>query len=424
MFKKRILSLLLIATLLTPTAYATSYDADELIYEIYTHTVNNETDFTIDYVGSFESLSDAKDIVKMGISFDEYLYYSLGEYEFLTTERASGTAIRIQMKRNSSFESEIFVNQYVEDTLKKLKLEGLSDYWRARKITEHLSEQFAYDYEDKTYDPYTLIQTKKGLCQAYALLFYKMARAAGLEVRHQEGSIDGGSHLWNVVKIKDQWFHVDATNTDFSKSFSLFLKSNDFMKRKGFNWTSLVEPVVETDENPNQYYISGNYNEYEIAAILNSKSPIYDKPDDSIPDMKYIESLHLYRTSLSLALDNFEKSPSKNSFTTLAQLHQTAFTPNGILETKALNAMNVARKTNRLQIDKLYLPYAIAVQNANKKPSVQTVQAAIKLGNEIPAKLKAVALTETDVEGYLELIKKSNDLLNKTLNVLKTSKKK
>jgi hypothetical protein len=140
--------------------------------------------------------------------------------------------------------------------------------------------------------------------------------------------------------------------------------------------------------------------------------------------MKYIESLHLYRTSLSLALANFEKSPSKNSFTTLAQLHQTAFTPNGILETKALNAMNVARKTNRLQIDKLYLPYAIAVQNANKNPSVQTVQVAIKLGNEIPAKLKAVALTETDVEGYLELIKKTNNLLNKTLNVLKTSKKK
>ncbi len=57
----------------------------------------------------------------------------------------------------------------------------------------------------------------KGICMDYALLYQKMAKAAGLECAfvtgHSKGSLRGGwgSHAWNAVKIDGQWQLLDAT---------------------------------------------------------------------------------------------------------------------------------------------------------------------------------------------------------------------
>lgn len=423
MIKKQLISLVLIGTLLTPTAFATAYDASDFVYEVYTQTIQDKTEFTIDYAGPIEELGDVLPLIKQGIRLDEYRYYALGAYEVFTDSSTEDTKVRIILTRNTPAENEAYVNQYVEKTLKDLKLEGLSDYWRTRKIAEHLSVQFDYDKSEQIHDPFNLIQTRSGVCQAYALLFYKMALAAGLEVRHQEGSITGGNHLWNVVKIKDKWFHVDPTNNDFNASYSLFLKSNDFLRSKGFTWTDLVEPVVETDADlPDQYYDSGTYNEGRIMEILEKPSPVYDKPDDGLEDLIVIQQQYAHRTALQAAMDTFTNDFSQKNYLTLKTEYAQALNPNGKLELKAAELMATKRAENRKKLEQLYLPYAKAVVAANKKPDLKAFEAAIQLGAATAVKLKQQALDASDISGYLTLIETNKKQMSTAMKKLPTPK--
>lgn len=422
MLKKQGICLLLIGALLTPAAFAEAYDASDLTYEIYSHEIHDEIDFTIDYAGSFDTLGDLVPIIRQGLSFDEYRYYSLGEYEYFTSETESGSKLRIKLSRNSQAENEVIVNRYVEETLKTLQLEGLSDYWRARKITEHLSTLFNYDSEEKIHDPYHMIEARKGVCQAYALLFYKMANAAGLEVRHQEGSIHGGNHLWNVVKIKDQWYHIDPTNNDFNASYSLFLKDSDFLKSKGFTWTELVEPVVESNAQPDQYYISGNYSEAGILEILSRPSPVYDRPDDNRPDLSELKENYTFHARLAQAIKTFEASTTKANYVSLETLNAQTKQPQGLLELQATALMNTQRAVNRKRLDQIFLTFAKAVQSANLKPSTVTYEAALKLCQPTRTQLKNTALADADAQGYLNLIDSNQKRMSEALAKLKQTK--
>ena len=423
MLKKQLISLVLIGSLLTPATFATAYDASDFVYEVYTQTIQDKTEFTIDYAGPIEELGDVLPLIKQGIRLDEYRYYALGAYEVFSDSSAEDTKVRIILTRNTPAENEAYVNQYVEKTLKDLKLEGLSDYWRARKIAEHLSIQFEYDKSEQIHDPFNLIQTRTGVCQAYALLFYKMALAAGLEVRHQEGSITGGNHLWNVVKIKDKWFHVDPTNNDFNASYSLFLKSNDFLRSKSFTWTALVEPVVETDADlPDQYYNSGTYSEGRIMEILEKPSPVYDKPDDALEDLAVIRQQYTYRTVLQAAMDVFASEVNQKNYLVLKTEYVKALKPNGKLETKAAQLMATKRAENRKRLEQVYLPYAKAVVAANKKPDLKAFESAIQLGTATAAKLKQQTLDEGDISGYLTLIESNKKQMSAAMKKLPTPK--
>lgn len=102
-----------------------------------------------------------------------------------------------------------------------------SPYAKARALYEWEIHHVHYDwkkYDDYVDDgrwdaqsPLTTLETGKGVCADYALLYADMAHAVGLTVRIDEGlAIAGGvegSHAWNEVWIPDQrrFILVDTT---------------------------------------------------------------------------------------------------------------------------------------------------------------------------------------------------------------------
>ncbi|MBF8377845.1 transglutaminase domain-containing protein [Alicyclobacillus mali] len=102
-----------------------------------------------------------------------------------------------------------------------------SPYAKARALYEWEIHHVHYDwkkYDDYVYDgkwdaqsPLTTLETGKGVCADYALLYADMAHAVGLTVRIDEGvAVTGGvegSHAWNEVWIPDQsrYILVDTT---------------------------------------------------------------------------------------------------------------------------------------------------------------------------------------------------------------------
>lgn len=78
-------------------------------------------------------------------------------------------------------------------------------------------DDYVYHHHWDAQTPLQTLQTGKGVCADYALLYADMAHAAGLDVRIQEGlggtASNYGSHAWNEVYVPNQhaWINVDTT---------------------------------------------------------------------------------------------------------------------------------------------------------------------------------------------------------------------
>lgn len=79
-------------------------------------------------------------------------------------------------------------------------------------LHDYLAETYEYDTTATRYDALRLFRDGVGVCQAYALAFMALGRAAGLEVDMVVSrEMD---HAWNHVRVDDVWYHVDVTRDD------------------------------------------------------------------------------------------------------------------------------------------------------------------------------------------------------------------
>ena len=129
----------------------------------------------------------------------------------------------LQISYYTTLEQEQEVADRIDEVLADLSLDGLSDYEKAKEIYNYIAVNVSYDYEhlgDSSYmlshTAYAALIQKTAVCQGYASLFYRMAHEAGLSVRIVTGLVDGEAHAWNMVKIGDLYYYVDATHASSS----------------------------------------------------------------------------------------------------------------------------------------------------------------------------------------------------------------
>lgn len=77
------------------------------------------------------------------------------------------------------------------------------------------------DYSDATAmgqaelrSPYDAITSKQTVCTGYALLFQRYMDMLGIPCTTAAGSRNGGPHMWNIVNVDGQWYHIDCTWDD------------------------------------------------------------------------------------------------------------------------------------------------------------------------------------------------------------------
>lgn len=80
---------------------------------------------------------------------------------------------------------------------------------RVADLHDRMILDFSYDDTGEVIDPYTLLISGRGVCQAYSLLFTALCRASGVEAHAV--TCFPLSHAWNEVKLAGGWYHVDLT---------------------------------------------------------------------------------------------------------------------------------------------------------------------------------------------------------------------
>ena len=206
--------------------------------QIRPHLQNRDTYFTIDIgrVTTNEKISKLfLDVAKE----DDYFYY--GQYAsakidttYNPDKSKDGKTYIEKAKFDVKYRVDIDMEYSTTDFVKKWVDENidptLTEYAKVKEIHDFIVRKNFYNTGDRNeesggisiYHPASIIYGNGGVCNAYATLFDLMAREAGLETRFLTGkSLDNGEdHMWNMVKIMGNWYHIDTTWDDPLINFS------------------------------------------------------------------------------------------------------------------------------------------------------------------------------------------------------------
>lgn len=158
-----------------------------------------------------------------------YLFFVDGGVEYDTDGRGAVTTIypRYSMTDEEAEAAILFCKGEIETVAAAVY--GMSEADSALWIHDYLCLQFEYDESLENDDLYLFLKNRSGTCQGYTYAYMAMTRAAGLECSF--AASDEMSHIWNLLRVDDEWYHVDVTWDDYPEmagclEYESFLKSD------------------------------------------------------------------------------------------------------------------------------------------------------------------------------------------------------
>ena len=118
--------------------------------------------------------------------------------------------------------------------------ENTSDIEKIRYIHDYLIDHITYDGNvlTGTSSSFTSLLEGRALCEGYAGAFEYLAKKLGFDAIKISGKvgINKEDHAWNMVKINDNWYHIDCTwDDDPSNRYTYFLLSDEELNFLRYN---------------------------------------------------------------------------------------------------------------------------------------------------------------------------------------------
>lgn len=219
------------------------------IQELHDGLLSRQESITLPYRGDSEQLKEfvtesitkafAVDDEKTSSDYD-YMRYVHKASHISMTGWGGIYQVTYDMEYLETLEQTEQVDQKVKKVLEKIISKDMSRYEKIKAIHDYIVDHVDYDTSTSFNSPYYALVQGSSACQGYATLFYKMMTEAGIPCRVITGTAKGGLHAWNIVKLKGEWYNIDATWDDpvgaFGKTklrYDYFLKSDgDFVNHE------------------------------------------------------------------------------------------------------------------------------------------------------------------------------------------------
>jgi len=254
---------LLIISLLMTSSNALAKDQTvtnlaDLQKAIQVDLINRETNFTYYYTGNTTHMIDnLSKVFEQAKQTNDYLNTSLTSWGYKVEGTTVKATIIFTVGYLTTKDQEDFIDSKIKALVPTLISSNMSDVAKEKAIHDWLIKNVAYDYTLNQRSAYTALTTGKTVCTGYAMLMNKMLDQVGIKnyiiAGHlsQAGSsipdTEQENHVWNLVQIDNQWYHLDATNDWNNPDRHMFFnKGSVFMKEKGFSWSDdqLTRPVA------------------------------------------------------------------------------------------------------------------------------------------------------------------------------------
>lgn len=181
----------------------------------------------------------------------DYVHGTLSSWEYRVDKYKNRAEVKIILKYIGTKAQEDYVTKRVKEIAKSLNKSGMTDVEKVLAVNNYIVTHADYTLNTSTspHHAYTLLKEGKGVCQAYALLAYRILTEMGFEVRYVVGVANNENHAWNLVKVNGVWYFLDTTFNDASlvlsnSSFRYFLVNAATLK-KDHSWVEKNYPTAK-----------------------------------------------------------------------------------------------------------------------------------------------------------------------------------
>ena len=185
-----------------------------------------------------------------------------------------------------------FINEELDNIARYINPDW-TDLQKTLWINDYICDNFKYDIVSAYSSLDDFLTSGVGICEAYTNLFTALCHKVGIPVSYAYSNEI--NHIWNVVYIDGEWYHVDTTwNDNYTSRYDQFLisenqKVNDIIKSELAPSAQIVSPHSATSTKYNQAFWRNNiyssfvHDEYASYYVsdgglyrvnLNSMSPI------------------------------------------------------------------------------------------------------------------------------------------------------
>lgn len=135
-----------------------------------------------------------------------YSYYTSADDNYVTRILPQYTTSGAELAAQKNF-----YNSQIAEIISQIH-SAWSDYEKILFVHDYLASNYEYDNSLTIRNAYDFFAQKKGVCQAYTLVFTGIMKQLGIET--STASSNAMNHIWNLVKLNNQWYHVDVTWDD------------------------------------------------------------------------------------------------------------------------------------------------------------------------------------------------------------------
>ncbi len=150
-------------------------------------------------------------------------------------EAGNDRVMEIVFQYQSSREALLSMKSLVTDIFKSAQYYVNTDAGDLEKYSQlytFLMERYDYTYETSITPAYSLLRHGVGDNRAFALVYMAMCRQVGLQCQVVSGTKNGEPWCWNLLKLKDMYYHVDLLQCNEVGAFGLQIDEN----MSGYVW--------------------------------------------------------------------------------------------------------------------------------------------------------------------------------------------
>ena len=160
------------------------------------------------------------DVKKMYLNMETKTKFFKTTYNVYIAPANGSNYLSDDFQSTEEIEKYILQIEQIKDKVKS-NLNG-TDYQNIRYIHDCLVDNIQYDttyQKDGSHSIYGALIRKECVCEGYAKAFKYLANGAGYECELMSGTAtnsngESESHLWNCIKLNDNWYEVDPTWDD------------------------------------------------------------------------------------------------------------------------------------------------------------------------------------------------------------------
>lgn len=229
---------------------------------------------------------------------------------------------------NMSKELDKKVNSIIADT------QNMSDFERELYFNNYICKNVSYDRSESqlSYTAYGALIDGNAVCSGYAKAMQLLCSRVGIDNILCHGITENESHVWNEIKLENEWYHTDVTWND-NDSDGIIL----------YRYFNLTDSEIKKD-----HTVSPLYSEKSNAGLPENSALNYYKMKAESKKYNYYEyySLKLgennYRSLAKAIYKDYESGCNYTQFAVNDSVQLSGFENGGKSFSKLQRALNAA----------------------------------------------------------------------------------